>query len=177
MRSVGLPWQAAFLSKVPNLPTVVARVPHWCGLLWWPSCPLLLRSERSAVVLLLLELQVVAPKLWSPAWLSRGWRVDHAVLQWSTATTTSGGSWHGPLLFLYHRTSIHGALLINGGAGQVVVRQAQILNQAVLQLDIEPLAIELGLLSISVNMVPTVLCQVVKLLSVVIHRTVPLTQF
>jgi hypothetical protein len=92
--------------------------------------------------------------------------------------TTSSGSSHGPvpLLFLYHLTSLHDALLINGGAGQVVVRQAQILNQAVLQLDIEPLVIELDLLSISVNMVPTVLCQVVKLLSVVIHRMVPLAQ-
>jgi hypothetical protein len=36
--------------------------------------------------------------------------------------------------------------------------------------------IELSLLSISFNMVPTVLWQVVKLLSVVIHRTVPLVQ-
>jgi hypothetical protein len=46
----------------------------------------------------------------------------------------------------------------------------------VLQLVIEPFAIELDLLSISVNMVPIILCQVVKLLSVVIHRMVPLAQ-
>jgi hypothetical protein len=43
-----------------------------------------------------------------------------------------------------------------------------------MQLDIEPLAIELDLLYISVDMMPSVLCQVVKLLSVLIHRTVPL---
>jgi hypothetical protein len=36
--------------------------------------------------------------------------------------------------------------------------------------------IELSLLSITVNMMPTVLCQVVKLLSVLIHRMIPLTQ-
>jgi hypothetical protein len=46
----------------------------------------------------------------------------------------------------------------------------------VLQLDIEPFAIELWLLNINVNVVPTVLCQVVKLLSVFIHKTVPLAQ-
>jgi hypothetical protein len=46
----------------------------------------------------------------------------------------------------------------------------------VLELYIEPYVIELDLLSIRVNMVPTVLCHVVKLLSVVIHRLVPLAQ-
>jgi hypothetical protein len=109
---------------VPNLPIVVAWVPHWCDLLWWPSCSLLLWSERSTVVLLLLlELRAVAPELWKSAWLSRGWHVDHGVLWWSIARTTSGGTWHGPLplLFLCRLTSLHGALLINDGAGQVVV--------------------------------------------------------
>jgi hypothetical protein len=94
----------------------------------------------------------------------------------STARTTFGGSSHSPLLLLSHFTSLHSALLINGSASQVIVRQAQILNQAVLQLNIEPFAIELGLLRVSVNMMPTVLCQVVKLLIVVIHRMVPLMQ-
>jgi hypothetical protein len=45
-----------------------------------------------------------------------------------------------------------------------------------MQLHIERLEIELSLLSITVNMVITVLCQVVELLGVLIHRTVPLTQ-
>jgi hypothetical protein len=36
--------------------------------------------------------------------------------------------------------------------------------------------VELSLLCISINMVPTVLCQVVELLGVLIHRTVPLVQ-
>jgi hypothetical protein len=44
------------------------------------------------------------------------------------------------------------------------------------QLDIEPFVIELNLLSISVHMAPIVLCQVVKWLSVVIHRTVSLAR-
>jgi hypothetical protein len=128
------------------------------------------------VLLLLLELQAVAPSLWRSVQLSHGGHVNHAVLQWSTARTSPGGSWHGPLslLFLCCLTSLHGALLIYGGTGQVIVRQAQILNQAVLQLNIEPLAVELSFLCISVNMVPTILCHVVKLLSVVIHKMVPL---
>jgi hypothetical protein len=41
-RCVGLPWQATLLGEVPNLPTVVAWVPHWRDLLWWSSCCLLL---------------------------------------------------------------------------------------------------------------------------------------
>jgi hypothetical protein len=45
-----------------------------------------------------------------------------------------------------------------------------------MQLNIEPLEIELGLLSITINMVLTILCQVVKLLGVLVHRTVSLTQ-
>jgi hypothetical protein len=99
---------------VPNLPTVVAQVPHWLDLL---------QSERSTVVLLLLELWAIAPELQRSARLSHGWRINHAVLQWSTARTTSGGCEHDPLplLFLCYLTSLHGALLINGGAGQVIV--------------------------------------------------------
>jgi hypothetical protein len=45
----------------------------------------------------------------------------------------------------------------------------------VLHLNIEPLAIELSLLGIAINMMPTILCQVVKLLGVLIHRMVPTT--
>jgi hypothetical protein len=110
-------------------------------------------------------------------WLSHGWRVNQAILRWSTARTTSGGSWRGPLLliFLSRLTSPHGTLLVNGGAGKVIVGQVQVLNQAVLLLNIEPLAIELGLLSIPVNIISTVLCQDVKLLGVLIHKMVPLS--
>jgi hypothetical protein len=98
------------------------------------------------------------------------------VLLWSTISTTYGGSWHGPLLllFLSHLTSLHGALLVNVSPGKVIVGQVQVLNQAVLQLNIEPLAIELSHLGIAINMMPIVLSQVVKLLGVLIHRTVPL---
>jgi hypothetical protein len=69
-------------------------------------------------MLLQLELRAVAPELWRSARLSCGWRVNHVVLQWSIARTTSGGSEHGPLplLFLCRLMSLHGALLINGGA-------------------------------------------------------------
>jgi hypothetical protein len=166
---------------VSNLPTVIAWVPHWCDLLWWPSAPLLLWSERGTTELLwllLLKLLAVAPKLRRSVQLSRGWCVNHAVLWWSTARTTSGGSWNCPLLllFLSHLTTLHGALLINGSASKIVVGQVQVLNQVVLQLNNEPLVIELGLLSIAVNMMSTVLCQVVKLLDVLIHRVVPLMQ-
>jgi hypothetical protein len=83
------------LAKVPNFPTVVARVSNWSELLWWPSCHLLLRCRRSAVVLLLLlllELWAVAPELWRSARLSRGWHVNHEVLRGSTARTAYGGS-------------------------------------------------------------------------------------
>jgi hypothetical protein len=46
----------------------------------------------------------------------------------------------------------------------------------ILQLNSEPLAIELDLLCISINMVTPVLCQVVELLDVLIDRIVPLVQ-
>jgi hypothetical protein len=45
-----------------------------------------------------------------------------------------------------------------------------------MQLNCEPLTKELGLLLIHVNVVASVLCQIVELLGVVIHRTVPLVQ-
>jgi hypothetical protein len=69
------------LGEVPNHSAIVARVPDWCELLWWPGCHLLLRCRRSGgILLLLLELQAVAPELWRSARLSCGWWVDHAVL-------------------------------------------------------------------------------------------------
>jgi hypothetical protein len=46
----------------------------------------------------------------------------------------------------------------------------------VLQLDCEPFVKKLGLLRIGVNVVTTVLCQVVELLGVLIHRMVLLAQ-
>jgi hypothetical protein len=69
----------AILGKVPNLLAVVAWVPHWSELLWWPSRHLLLQ-RRSAVELLLLlimiELWEVALELWRMARLSHGWHVN-----------------------------------------------------------------------------------------------------
>jgi hypothetical protein len=53
---------------------------------------------------------------------------------------------------------------------------SSILNQAVLQLNTESLKVELILFCISVNMVPTVPCQVLELLGVLIHIIVPLAQ-
>jgi hypothetical protein len=73
-----------------------------------------------AVLLLLgLKLLVISPGLWRLVWLSHGWRINHVVLWWSTAGTTSGGSRLRPLplLFLCCLTGLHGALLINGSAG------------------------------------------------------------
>jgi hypothetical protein len=72
-------------------PRVVAWVPDWHELLWWPGCHLLLRCRRVVkLLLLLMELLAVVPELWRTVRLSHGWRVNHAVLQGSTARTTSG---------------------------------------------------------------------------------------
>jgi hypothetical protein len=46
----------------------------------------------------------------------------------------------------------------------------------ILQLNSEPLAKELSLLCISINMVILILCQIVELLNVLIDRMVPLVQ-
>jgi hypothetical protein len=46
----------------------------------------------------------------------------------------------------------------------------------ILQLNSEPLAKELGLLRISINIVTPVLCQIVELLNILIDRTVSLAQ-
>jgi hypothetical protein len=109
------------LSDVPNLFAVVARVPHWSERLWWPVYHLLLRrrSVGKLLLLLLLELWAIALELWRSAWLSRGWRVNHTVLQESTAGTAFEGSWHSPLplLLLGCFTSLHSALLIYGSTG------------------------------------------------------------
>jgi steroid 5-alpha reductase family enzyme len=87
-----------------------------------------MRSEGSVakllLLLLLLKLLTVTLELRRSAWLSHGWCVNHAVLRWSTAITTSGGTWHGPLLILLSLlTSLHDAILVNGSAGKVIVGQ------------------------------------------------------
>jgi hypothetical protein len=77
-----------------------------------------------AILLLLwLKLLVISSELQRSVWLSYGWRVNHAVFQWSTTGTTSSGSWHGALsfLFLSRLKSLHSSLLINGGASEVIV--------------------------------------------------------
>jgi hypothetical protein len=88
-----------------------------------------MRSEGSVakllLLLLLLKLLTVTLELRRSAWLSCGWCVNHAVLRWSTAITTSGGTWHGPLLLLFLSllTSLHDAILVNGSADKVIVGQ------------------------------------------------------
>jgi hypothetical protein len=110
------------LGKMTRLPAIEPRVSGGCRLLWWPGCHLLLlRCRRGAIVLLLLlllELWVIAPGLRRSTRLSRGWRVNHAVLQGSTTRTTSRGSWHCPLSFLVlsHFIGTHSALLVNSYA-------------------------------------------------------------
>jgi hypothetical protein len=49
-------------------------------------------------------------------------------------------------------------------------------NEAVLQLNCEPLAIELNLLLVGVIVVTTVLCQVVELMGVLVDRMISLAQ-
>jgi hypothetical protein len=77
-----------------------------------------------------LKLLAVSLELRRSARLSCGWCVNHTVLWWRTAGTPSSGSWCGPLplLLLSHLTSPHGALLINGSAGKIIVGQVQILH-------------------------------------------------
>jgi hypothetical protein len=91
-RCIALLGLTAVFGEVTDLPTIVARVTSRRELLWWPDCHLLLLlCRRRAIVLLLLL--AVAPELWQRlAQLSRGWCIDHAVLQGSTARTASGGS-------------------------------------------------------------------------------------
>jgi hypothetical protein len=90
----------------------------------------MLLSERSTGILLLwLKLLVVSLELRRSARQFHWWRVNHTILWWHIAGTTSGGSWCDPLplLFLNHLTSPHGALLIYGSAGKIIVGQVQIL--------------------------------------------------
>jgi hypothetical protein len=112
-RCIALLGLTAVLGEATDLPAIVARVTSRRELLWWLDCHLLLLCWRRVIVLLLLW--VVALELWwRSTRLSHGWCIDHAVLWRSTTRTTSGVSWHGPLLLFGRFTSLHGALLVNG---------------------------------------------------------------
>ena len=174
-RCIAQPGLMTVFGEVAHFPAVVARVTGRRRLLWWPDCQLLLLlwCWWSAVVLLLLWLLLwaIAPELRRrAARLSRGRGVDHAVLRGSTARTASGGSGHYPLpLLLFGRfTGLHGALLVDGSTCQLIVCQVLGENQAILQLNSEPLAKELGLLGIRINMVGPVLCQIVEFLDILV---------
>jgi hypothetical protein len=116
-RCITLLGLTTIFGEVADLPAIVAWVIDRCQLLWWPDCHLLLLlCWRRAVVQLVLR--AVAPELWQRSMRqSRGWCIDQAVLRRSTARTTTGGSWHGPLPLLLYGcfTCLHGALLVNGG--------------------------------------------------------------
>jgi hypothetical protein len=62
------------------------------------------------VLLLLLELQAVAPSLWRSVQLSHGGHVNHAVLQWSTARTSPVGP--GMVLFLFFSSAASQAFMV-----------------------------------------------------------------
>jgi hypothetical protein len=82
------------------------------------------------LLLLRLKLLAVSPEMRRSARLSHGWCVNHTVLWWHTAGTTSSGSWCGPLPLLFHShlTSPQGALLINGSTGKIIAGQVHILH-------------------------------------------------
>jgi hypothetical protein len=115
VRCIGLLGLMAVIGKVTDLPAIVAWVTSSRELLWWPDCHLLLLLCWRRVIVLLLLWAVAAKLWWRSTRLSRGWCIDHAVLQWSTARTASRGSWDGPLLLFGHFTGLHGALLVNSG--------------------------------------------------------------
>jgi hypothetical protein len=86
------PWLHLWLGY-DYMKQIIGMIASWFRLLWWPGCHLLLQTGWSvAVLLLLLELLVVAPRLRKLARLSHGWVVNHVVLWGSTTRTTSGGS-------------------------------------------------------------------------------------
>jgi hypothetical protein len=104
--------------EVADFHAIVAWVTGRCKLLWWFDCHQLLLLCWISTVVLLLLLRAVARELWwRSTWFSRGWCVDHAVIQGNTTRTASGGSGHGPLplLLFSHFTGLHGALLVSGG--------------------------------------------------------------
>jgi hypothetical protein len=87
-RCIAQPGLTTVLGEVANFPVIVAHVTGRRKLLWWPDCHLLLLlllCRWSTIVLLLLLLRLlwaIALELWwRAAQPSRGWGVDHAVLQ------------------------------------------------------------------------------------------------
>jgi hypothetical protein len=105
--------------------------------------------------LLLLEL------LWLKLWVM----APILLLLWSTQLTSR----HLPLpLFLIgFSNSLHNPLLVDGCTHQLIVRQAEEMYQALLQMDGEPCTVQVGLLFIHVDMVCAILSQGVKLPHVV----------
>jgi hypothetical protein len=114
--------------------------------------------------------------LWSTQ-LTPRWGIHHAVLQRSTArTTTTRGSRHHHLsLFLISLSNgLHHPLLVNGCTCQLVVRQAREMHQALLHMDGEPCTIQVGLLFIRVDVVCAIFSQGVELPCVVEYIAVPM---
>jgi hypothetical protein len=139
-RRAALLGQAAFPSEVTHLPAVEAWKVAGRKLLWWPNGSLLWWWGRGVVELLLLlllwlllllelsrlELWATAPillLLWSMQ-LTPRWGIHHAVLQRSTArTTTTSGSRHCPLSsFLINLSNgLYHPLLVNGCTCHLII--------------------------------------------------------
>jgi hypothetical protein len=111
----GNPWQSAqlFYSSSTGTQLVLSSVVSWLlsTTAEWKECSCTAAASAGTVV--------VAPERWRSVWLSHGWILNHAVLQGSTTSTASEGSWHGPLplLLLGHFRGPHGALLISSCTG------------------------------------------------------------
>jgi hypothetical protein len=142
-------------------------------LLWRPDDSLLWLWSRSTIELLLLlllrllllklprlELWLIAPillllLLWSTQ-LTPRWGIHHVVHGRSTARTiTASGSKHHlcPLLLINLRNRLHHSLLINVHTHHLIVRWADELFQALLQVDGESCMLQVGLLLVCVNVV------------------------
>jgi hypothetical protein len=187
-RRVALLGQAAFPSEMAHLTAVEAWKVAGGKLLWWPDGNLLRWWGRGMVELLLrllLLLELSQLKLWAMApvlllWstqLTPRWGICHTVLQRSTArTTTACRSRHQllPLFLIGLSNGLHHPLLVNGSTCQLVVRQAREMHQALLQVDGEPCAVQVGFLLIRVDVVGAILSQGVELSCVVEYIVVPL---
>jgi hypothetical protein len=141
-------------------------------LLWRPDSNLLQWWCRSTVELLLLplllwlwslklpwlELRAIALillLLWSTQ-LTPRWGIHHAVLQRSTArTTTSRRSGHHllPLFLIGLSNGLHHPFLVSGCTCQLIVRQVGEMYQTLLQVDGEPCTVQVGLLLICINVI------------------------
>jgi hypothetical protein len=140
----------------------------WRELLWWPDGSLLQWWSGGMIELLLLRLLLLELplfELWgiTPILLLLGsmqltprWGIHHRVLGRSTArATTASRSRHHPLspFLISLSNGLHHTLLVDGCTCQLVVRQVSQLYQALLQMDGEPFMVQVGLLSICVNVV------------------------